>query len=108
MIMTSSSSSVIVIVGYCESIPFSKPCTGGYICTGAVYISKKARSPFCCEFSQGVQVHREYLSLWEMLGSLGSHLATFHALVRQVEKILYTPKRASSLVESFNSTRTKG
>ena len=30
-------------------------------------------------------------------------LATFGSLVRQVEKILYTPKRASSLVESFNS-----
>ena len=44
-----------------------------------------------------------YLSLWEMLWPLGSHLATFHALVRQVEKGLYTPKRASSLVESFNS-----
>ena len=54
-------------------------------------------------FSQGAQVHREYLALWEMLWPLGDHLATFGSLVRQVEKILYTPKRASSLVESFNS-----
>ena len=54
-------------------------------------------------FSQGVQVHREYLALWKMLWPLGGHLATFHSLVRQVTKILYTPQRASSLVESFNS-----
>jgi hypothetical protein len=54
-------------------------------------------------FSQGAQLHREYLSLWDMLWPLGGHLATFHALVQKVSKILYTPKRASSLVESVNS-----
>ena len=54
-------------------------------------------------FSQDAQVHREYLALWKMLWPLGGHLATFHSLVRQVTKILYTPQRASSLVESFNS-----
>ena len=48
-------------------------------------------------------MHREYLALWKMLWPLGGHLATFHSLVRQVTKILYTPQRASSLVESFNS-----
>jgi len=53
-------------------------------------------------FSQGAQVHRQYLSLWDMLWPLGDHLATFHALVQKVSKILYTPKRASSLVESVN------
>lgn len=52
---------------------------------------------------QGAKVHPQYLALWETLWSLGDHLATFGSLVRQVEKILYTPKRASSLVESFNS-----
>ena len=54
-------------------------------------------------FSQGAPVHREYLALWEMLWPLGGHLATFHSLVGQISKILYTPKRSSSLVESFNS-----
>ena len=54
-------------------------------------------------FWQGTGVHQQYLVLWEMLWPLGDHLATFHALVRQVEKILYTPKRPSSLVESVNS-----
>ena len=54
-------------------------------------------------FWQGAFVHREYLALWETLWPLGDHLATFHRLVQQVQEILYTPKRASSLVESFNS-----
>ena len=54
-------------------------------------------------FWQGASVHREYLALWETLWPLGDHLATFHLLVQQVQKILYTPKRASSLVESVNS-----
>ena len=54
-------------------------------------------------FWQGTRLHDEYLQLWETLWPLGDHLATFGSLVRQVEKILYTPKRASSLVESFNS-----
>ena len=54
-------------------------------------------------FWQGAFVHREYLALWETLWPLGHHLATFHRLVQQVQEILYTPKRASSLVESFNS-----
>ena len=54
-------------------------------------------------FWQGAFVHREYLALWETPWPLGDHLATFHRLVQQVQEILYTPKRASSLVESFNS-----
>lgn len=52
---------------------------------------------------QGVSVHHEYVRLWETLWQLGDHFATFDSLVRHVSKILYTPKRASSLVESFNS-----
>ena len=35
--------------------------------------------------------------------AIRSPSATFHRLVQQVQGILYTPKRASSLVESFNS-----
>ena len=54
-------------------------------------------------FWQGARVHDEYLQLWETLWPLGDYLATFGSLLRQVEKILYTPKRASSLVESVNS-----
>ena len=54
-------------------------------------------------FSQGAQVHREYLALWKMLRPLGGHLATFHSWVQQVSKIPYAPQHASSLVESFNS-----
>ena len=52
---------------------------------------------------QGAKVLPQYLALWQTLWSLGDYLATFHVLVRQVEKVLYTPKRASSLVECFNS-----
>ena len=54
-------------------------------------------------FGQGARVHDEYLQLWETLWPLGDYLATFGSLLRQVKKILYTPKRASSLVESVNS-----
>jgi len=51
----------------------------------------------------GASVQDEYLTLWENLWQLGEPLSTFHYLVPKIEKILYTPKLASSLVESLNS-----
>jgi hypothetical protein len=54
-------------------------------------------------FWQGTMVHHEYLQLWEALWPLGEHLAIFGDLVLKVSKLLYTPLRASSLVECFNS-----
>lgn len=56
---------------------------------------------------QGAMVQREYAMLWKTLWPLGDHLAIFHHIVRQVEGILHTPKRASSLVESLNSKLRK-
>ena len=56
---------------------------------------------------QGAVVQHEYATLWETLWQLGDHLAAFYRLVRQVEKILHTPRRASSLVESLNSKLRK-
>lgn len=52
---------------------------------------------------QGKRVEDKYAALWETLWPLGDDLATFETLVRQIPEILYAPKRASSLVESFNS-----
>ena len=66
-------------------------------------VAGRSRTGMRYAFWQGAFVHREYLALWETLWPLGHHLATFHRLVQQVQEILYTPKRASSLVESFNS-----
>lgn len=56
---------------------------------------------------QGFAVQREYATLWEVLWPLGDHLATFHCLVRQIEKIIKMPRRASSLVECLNSKLRK-
>jgi len=69
------------------------------------HLLRLAIQDICLRYAlmQDAKVHREYLQLWETLWSLGDHLAIFGSLVRQVEKILHTPKRASSLVESFNS-----
>jgi len=56
---------------------------------------------------RGACVQHEYVMLWEKLWPLGDHLAEFNRVVRQVEGVLHTPKRASSLVESLNSKLRK-
>lgn len=51
----------------------------------------------------GAPVQDEYLNLWKSLWQLGEDLSAFHYLIPKIQKILYTPKLATSLVESLNS-----
>ena len=51
----------------------------------------------------GACVQDEYLTSWENLWQLGENLSTFHHLVPKIQKILFTPKLTTSLVESLNS-----
>jgi hypothetical protein len=49
------------------------------------------------------EVFSAYRSLWEKIRSLKKLIPLFLQVVSEVRKLLYRPKRASSLVECFNS-----
>jgi hypothetical protein len=49
------------------------------------------------------EVFSAYRSLWEKVRSLKKLIPLFLQVVSEVKKLLYRPKRASSLVECFNS-----